>query len=90
MKFKALLDANVLYPAPLRDVLMRLAVTDIFAARWTERIHDEWTRNLLKNRPDLTVEQLQRTRALMNAHVRDCLVTGVRVIGSGIDAARPG
>lgn len=48
MKFTAVLDANVLYPAPLRDLLMRLAVTDLFAARWTERIHDEWIRNLLK------------------------------------------
>jgi hypothetical protein len=26
-------DANVLYPAPLRDLLMYLAMTDLFAAR---------------------------------------------------------
>lgn len=74
MKFIALLDANVLYPAPIRDLFMRLAVSDIFAARWTGRIHDEWIRNLLKNRPDLTIQQLERTKNLMNAHVRDCLV----------------
>jgi hypothetical protein len=30
----------------------------------------------LANRPDLTREQLERTRGLMNAHVCDCLVTG--------------
>lgn len=74
MKFTALLDANVLYPAPIRDLFMRLAVSDIFAARWTNRIHDEWIRNLLKNRPDLNIQQLERTKNLMNAHVRDCLV----------------
>ena len=28
----ALLDANVLCPAPMRDVLMQLALTDIFRA----------------------------------------------------------
>lgn len=33
-------------------------------------------RNVLKNRPDLKREQLERTRDMMNAHVRDCLVTG--------------
>lgn len=74
--FTALYDACVLYPAPLRDLLMRLAMTDLFRARWTDQIHDEWIRNVLANRPDLTSEQLDRTRELMNAHVRDCLVTG--------------
>jgi len=71
----ALYDACVLYPAPLRDFLMHLALTDLFAARWTERIHEEWICALLEKRSDLTREQLERTRELMNAHVRDCLVT---------------
>jgi len=39
-------------------------------------IHDEWMSSLLRDRPDLSKEQLQRTRDLMDAHVRDCLVTG--------------
>ena len=34
--FTALYDACVLYPAPLRDLLMHLALTDLFRARWTE------------------------------------------------------
>jgi predicted nucleic acid-binding protein len=69
-------DASVLYPAPLRDFLMRLALTDLFRARWTADIHAEWSRNVLKSRPDLTPEQLERTRALMDANVRDCVVEG--------------
>lgn len=72
----ALYDACVLYPAPLRDLLMHLAVTDLFRAKWTDAIHEEWIRNVLINRPDLKREQLNRTRDLTNAHVRDCLVTG--------------
>jgi len=74
--FTVLFDACVLYPAPLRDLLMHLALTDLFRARWTEAIHDEWIRNVLANRPDLKPEQLQRTRELMNSNVRGCLVTG--------------
>lgn len=74
--FTAIFDACVLYPAPLRDFLMNLAITDLFRAKWTDEIHDEWIRNVLKNRPDLTNERLQRTRDLMNSHVRDCLVSG--------------
>ena len=68
-------DACVLYPAPLRDLLMRLALTDLYRARWTDMIHDEWIRNLIKQRPDLNIEHLERTRSLMNAHVRDSLIT---------------
>jgi hypothetical protein len=41
-QFTALFDACVLYPAPLRDLLMHLAVTDLFRAKWTDQIHDEW------------------------------------------------
>jgi hypothetical protein len=40
--YTALFDANVLYPAPLRDVLMQLAVTDLFRAKWSADIHREW------------------------------------------------
>lgn len=69
-------DACVLYPAPLRDFLMWLALTDLFQAKWTEKIHEEWMNNVLKNRPDLTYKQLERTKNLMNQNVRDCLVTG--------------
>lgn len=71
-----LYDACVLYPAPLRDILMHLALTDLFRAKWSATIHEEWIRNVLKARPDLTRDQLERTRSLMDAHVQDCLVEG--------------
>ena len=77
-------DACVLYPAPLRDLLMQLAMADIFRARWTDQIHDEWMRNVRKNRLDLTLEQLERTRNLMNKHVRDCVVSGHEGLISGL------
>lgn len=53
---------------------MHLALTDIYRARWTNDIHEEWIRSVLKNRPDLSREQLHRTRDLMNSHVRDALI----------------
>ncbi|MEC4983411.1 MAG: PIN domain-containing protein [Oscillatoria sp. PMC 1068.18] len=72
--FTVVYDASVLYPAPLRDLLMQLALSDLYRARWTDQIHDEWIRSLLKKRPDLTLEQLTYTRNLMNSHVRGCLI----------------
>jgi hypothetical protein len=73
--FVALFDACVFYPAQLRDILLRVALSDSFKARWTDRIHDEWIRNLLQDRPDIKAERLARTRELMNKAVPDCLVT---------------
>lgn len=78
-------DACVLYPAPLRDFLMWLALTDLFKARWTSQIHDEWIRNVLQNRPDLTLQQLTKTRNLMDRNVRDCLVTGYERLIEGLE-----
>ncbi|KJV30705.1 toxin-antitoxin system, toxin component, PIN family protein [Aquitalea magnusonii] len=82
--FSAVYDACVLYPAPLRDLLLQLAQADLFRAKWSDQIHDEWTRNLLARRPDLQPAQLQRTRALMNQAVLDCLVTGHEYLIDGL------
>jgi predicted nucleic acid-binding protein len=87
--FTALYDACVLYPAPLRDLLMHLAMSDLFRARWTDQIHDEWIRSVLADRPDLKPEQLERTRTLMNAHVLDCLVTGFEPLIEGLRLPDP-
>src|SRR3954468_18597089 len=72
----ALFDAYVLYPAPLRDFLMRLALSDLFQARWTDEIHDEWTRSVAADRPDISPASLSRSRKLMDEHVPDCLIGG--------------
>ena len=53
---------------------MYLALTDLYRAKWTNAIHDEWIRNVLARRTDLTQDQLERTKKLMNENVRDCLV----------------
>jgi predicted nucleic acid-binding protein len=82
--FTAIYDACALYPAPLRDLLMHLAMTNLFRAKWTEKIHEEWIENVLADRKDLKRSQLERTRDLMNAHVLDCLVTGYESLIDGV------
>jgi len=74
MLYTVVFDACVLYPAPLRDLLLHLSLTGLFSSRWTDQIHDEWIRNLLKARPELK-SKLERTRELMNKAVPDSLIT---------------
>lgn len=75
-RFSVIYDACVLYPAPLRDLLLELATAELFQARWTDKIHEEWIESLLADRPDLERGRLYRTRDLMNKAVMDSLVTG--------------
>lgn len=75
-QFTVVYDANVFYPAPLRDLLLRLAAARLFRARWTAQIREEWVRNLLAKREDLSPEKIQRTADMIDASIHDCLVTG--------------
>ena len=87
--FTAFLDANVLYSAMVRDLLMNLTNTDLFRPKWSRAVQDEWIENLLENRPDLTPDQLERTRALMDKHVPDALVTGYEDLIGGLQLPDP-
>ncbi len=82
--FTAVYDACVLYPAPLRDFLMWLALSGRFRAKWSLEIHNEWKRNLLKNRPDLTAKQIDRTSELMDQALPDACVTGYENLIEGL------
>lgn len=87
--FTVILDACVLYPAPIRDLLLQLASRGLFRARWTKKIEEEWVFNLLKNRPDLTRQQLERTCELMRASILDCLVEDYEDLSEGIKLPDP-
>jgi predicted nucleic acid-binding protein len=73
---RVVLDACVLYSALLRDLWMRLSLEEAIDARWTKLIHDEWTRNALKNHPGSQPEQWQHVVELMDRHAGNALVTG--------------
>jgi len=89
LAFTALFDACVLYPAPLRDPLLRLACTTLFRARWSYRIHEEWMRGVLRSRPELA-DKLPRTRDMMNKAVPDRLVVGWEGMEGSFDLPDPG
>jgi len=68
MMIRAVLDANVLYSVSLRDFLLHLGSNREIVPLWSEEIQNEWTRNLLQNRPDIKRESLERTRRRMAFH----------------------
>jgi len=72
----AVLDSCVLYSAPLRDFLLRLAFGGLVDPYWSETIQDEWTRNLLLKRSDLKREKLERTCREMDFYFPNGCVHG--------------
>jgi predicted nucleic acid-binding protein len=90
MAFVVVYDANALYPNTLRDQLIRVAqLPHLVQARWTDQILDEMIRALQKNRPDVDDGRANRLRDLMNAAVRDCLVTDYESLIPSIDLPDP-
>ena len=79
-QYTVLFDANVLYPAPMRDALMQLAVSDLFKAKWTADLHREWIDALLRYELHRDRAALEQTRDFMGRATRDCLVTGYEAL----------
>ena len=74
MRYVAVLDACVLYPALVRNILLSLAAAGLYRARWSDDIQREWVDSLLANREDLTRTRIERTCAEMARSIPDCLV----------------
>lgn len=68
------LDACVLYPAPIRNLLLHIANEGLYRPKWSELIQNEWARSLLINRPNLSSRQLQQTIQAMNRAFPDATV----------------
>ncbi|MDM0053901.1 hypothetical protein [Variovorax sp. J22R115] len=67
-RFTAILDACVLYPQLVRDLLMRLTFAGLYHARWSTAIEAEWTHNLLQKMP-AQAKAIERTVLLMREAV---------------------
>ena len=73
---RGVLDASVLYPEPIRSLLLWIAAQGALDPFWTERILDETRRNLLEESA-LSPEQWERLRAAMLASFPDAMLDQV-------------
>lgn len=71
----AVLDANVLYPASVRDILLNLAAVKLYQPKWTNQIQEEWMRNLLINSPNIAHKSLKSAQTAMDKAFPDATVS---------------
>lgn len=89
--FTAFIDANVFYGARLRSLVLFVAQTKLYRAKWSERVNDEWVDAVVKKakRPSVTREALRSTRDAMNAAIMDCLVENFEHLETGLKLPDP-
>ena len=51
-----------MFPMLVRDVLLTLAAHEFFSPKWSPRIRDEWTRNLIARMRERDDDVIARTR----------------------------
>jgi predicted nucleic acid-binding protein len=79
--FTAVLDACVLRPLPLADLLLRAAEARLYRAQWSAQIQAEWLRSVLRDRPELDRAKLDARNAAMNrAFPTACIAEHQRLI----------
>ena len=85
----AFLDANVLYPATLRSVMLELARNKAFRILWSEQVHQEWIRALQREHPQIPMSRISRLRQLMEGYVEDATVSGYEPLIDGLTLPDP-
>lgn len=83
-----ILDACVLYPASLRDFLLRLVEAGVFRGHMSKDILDECFRSVERDRPELG-PKLRRTREILEVAFADLLVEGYEHLIDGLDLPDP-
>jgi hypothetical protein len=84
-----LLDANTLFGALTRDVLLTLAEEDVLDPFWSQRIQEEWTRNLAA-KYSLIPAQVTRIAAKMNAAFPNAMVPAAPALEARFPRVHPG
>jgi predicted nucleic acid-binding protein len=71
-------DANVLYSATLRDILMELSLAGVIRVHWSAQVIGEVKCALKRQRPDIPEDRITALFAAMNATLSDALVPDAR------------
>lgn len=71
--YTVVLDANVLYPISVIDLILSLAGTNLFHARWSDDIEMEAATNLAEKRPELA-DKIPGRFAAMRRAIPDCII----------------
>lgn len=73
VKFKAVLDTNVIYPIVIRDLLFWFAFYELYTPKWSTTIFEEWKD--VMNRKGISIEDAVKRVNVANSAFPDALVS---------------
>lgn len=87
VRFKAVLDTNVIYPVIIRDLLLWLAHYDLYTPKWSEDVFAEWQR--VMERRDVPAEEAEKRVQKVNMAFPDALVENYVGLIDSLDLPDP-
>ena len=84
-----LLDTNILYSAGIRDILLQLAIVDLFEPKWSPDIRSELINTFRRIRPDIEPKRIERIWTEMNHYFPKALITGYEDSIDGLELPDP-
>lgn len=87
VRFKCVLDTNVIYPIEIRDLLFWFAYYDLFTPKWSEHIFDEWKAVML--RKGASIEEATKRAKRANLAFPDALVNNYSGLISSLELPDP-
>lgn len=72
VKFKAVLDTNVIYPIVIRDLLFWFAFYELYTPKWSTTIFEEWKNVML--RKGISNEEVEKRAQRANNAFPDAMV----------------
>jgi predicted nucleic acid-binding protein len=82
VRFKAVLDTNVIYPVIIRDLLFWFAHYDLYTPKWSRNIFDEWI--TVMKRKSVPQEEAEKRVQKANLAFPDALVQDYDALLEGL------
>ena len=87
VRFKAVLDTNVIYPVVIRDLLFWFAHYDLYTPKWSNHIFDEWTDVMA--RKGVSAEEIKKRVNAVNHAFPDALVNNYQGLIKNLELPDP-
>ncbi len=87
VRFKCVLDTNVIYPVEIRDLLFWFAYYDLYTPKWSAHIFDEWKEVMM--RKGVSEQEANRRANIANLAFPDALVTNYSGLIKGLELPDP-
>ena len=87
VRFKAVLDTNVIYPVYIRDLLLWFAHYELFTPKWSENICLEWESVMLRKEVPPTV--ISKAKQKINLAFPDAMVQNYKGLIQHLDLPDP-